>query len=164
MKIMIYVVLSILYSIICSFIITKVFASSKINGQHTRLVEARIMWAWTIMNFIILLYLSVTGYFQENFLILIFLIIAFIVYIFIAYYYNKYELLITKDKIVLNAPFGKSEIITHENMLGYAHVKYRGSKYYLFKINKDGKTKNISIYNNKMSIYKFIYKDKFIYE
>lgn len=41
-------------------------------------------------------------------------------------------------------------------MLGYVHTKYRSSKYYIFKINKDGKTKNISIYNNKMPIDKFI--------
>lgn len=154
MKILLYIVISIFCAFFGSLFLTKAFAKRKISGTLTRLFEARFMWASSIIFAIFTFYLIKSGYFS-NLQSALFFIASSVAFTLVAFYYNRYELFIAKDKIILNAPFVKSKMITHENMISHFYASYKGQKYHIFVINNGGKTKNVSIYNHKTPLDEF---------
>lgn len=156
MKFLLYIVISIFCAFFGSLFLTKAFMKRKMNGTLTRLSEARFMWAFSIILAIIIFYLIESGY-LPNLLGTSFLIASFAAFTLVAFYYNRYELFIAKDKIILNAPFVKSKMITHENMISHFYASYKGQKYHIFVISNGGKTKNVAIYNHKTSLDKFLF-------
>ncbi|NVF12319.1 hypothetical protein HV819_10160 [Anaerococcus sp. AGMB00486] len=160
MKTLVCIVIGILCAFFGSLFLTKVFAKRKIGGTLTRLFEARFMWACSIILAIITFYLIESGYLpnlKSGLFLIAFFIISFVVFTLVAFYYNRYELLIKKDKITLNTPFVKSNIITHENLISHFYTSYKGRKFHVFVINNDGKAKHVSIYNHKNSLDEFFF-------